>query len=103
MPKIDHRHENSGRFPFTEGGPGCRKNLIAARLERGQSQDELAKLVGCSQEQYSLMESNKRDGRRYWSTLAYIFGIAPDDMEEFMSPCEEDPKFGWTKRKKKGE
>lgn len=103
MPKIDRRHENSGRFPFTEGGPGCRKHLIAARLEMDKSQDEIAKMLGCSQEQYSLMESNKRDGRRYWAALAFIFGIQHSDMETFMSPCEEDPEFGWTKRKKKGE
>lgn len=89
--KIDHRHENSGRFPFTEGGLGCRDKLISARLKLGKSQEEIAKLIGCSQEQYSLMESNKRDGKRYWEALAFIFNIT--DMDDFMSPCTEEPEW----------
>ena len=64
--KIDRRHSNSGRFPFTEAKPGCREKLIRARLDSGRSQEEMAKLLGCTQEQYSRMENGNRAGKKYW-------------------------------------
>lgn len=78
MTKIDHRHENSGRFPFTEAKAGSRQNLIKARLSAGMSQDQVAEQIGCSQEQYSLIESNRRNGKRYWSKLEILFGVPTD-------------------------
>lgn len=92
MTKIDHRHENSGRFPFTEAKAGSRQKLITERLNRGLSQTEVAALIGCSQEQYSLIESNKRDGRRYWNALSNLFGIDSDILME-VDNSEPD----WTK------
>ena len=78
--KIDHRHENSGRFPFTEAKAGSRQNLIKARLSAGMSQDQVAEQIGCSQEQYSLIESNRRNGKRYWSKLSALFGMPTDEL-----------------------
>ena len=91
MTKIDHRHDNSGRFPFTEAKAGSRQKLISERLNRGLSQTEVADLIGCSQEQYSLIESNKRNGRRYWSALSDVFGISPDILMEV-----NDSEPDWT-------
>lgn len=88
--KPDLRHENSGRYPFTEAGAGCRQNLIKARLEAGMSQDEVAAQIGCCQEQYSLIESNKRDGKRYWSALETLFSIP---AEELMETCNDEPDW----------
>lgn len=80
--KIDHRHENSGRSPFTEAKAGSRQKLIIARLNAGMSQEQVAAIIGCSQEQYSLIESNKRDGKRYWDAICTLFNESPDILLE---------------------
>ena len=91
MEKIDHRHENSGRFPFTEAKSGCRSSLIKARLDAGLSQSQVAEQIGCSQEQYSLIESNKRNGRRYWNALCLLFNKSEQDLL-----CSDDSEPDWT-------
>ena len=78
--KTDKRHDNSGRFPFTEAKAGSRQTLIKARLDAGMSQNYVAAHIGCSQEQYSLIESNKRDGKRYWAKLSRLFGMSTDKL-----------------------
>lgn len=90
---MDRRHECSGRYPFTEGTQGCRDKLIKARLKRSWSQSEVAKLIGCSQEQYSRIEGNSRDGKRYWPAISDIFEIPPEEFEEFMEPCKTEPEW----------
>ena len=78
--KIDHRHENSGRFPFTEAKEGCRPNLIKARLNKNWTQNYVSEMIGCSQEEYSLIESGKRAGRKYWPALCQLFSMTEDEL-----------------------
>ena len=92
MTKIDHRHENSGRFPFTEAKAGSRQTLILKRLTNGWSQEYVADKIGCSQELYSLMEHGKRDGKRYWSSLSILFGIP---SEELMKTDNSEPDWSF--------
>ena len=80
--KIDHRHENSGRFPFTEAKAGSRQNLIKCRLERNMSQTEVAEYIGCDQSSYSLIESNRRTGNKFKHALSVLFAKPADWLME---------------------
>lgn len=95
--KQDMRHENSGRYPFTEAKAGCRVNLIKARLDAGMSQDQVAAQIGCSQELYSLIESNKRNGRKYWRALETLFSTPIDKLLE---TCTDEPDWSMYKKEK---
>lgn len=80
--KVDRRHDNSGRYPYTEAKAGSRQRLIQARLEAGMSQEDVANQIGCNQSMYSLIENGYRSGRNYRAKLSMLFSMPETELME---------------------
>lgn len=62
-----------------------RTNLKLLRIRHNLSQEDMAKLIGCSRATYSAIELGQRDGSLgFWKALKNRFDISSADMWDIM-------------------
>ena len=65
------------------------KSLKMLRLKNGLSQEEMARKLGMSRQNYGLIETGKAPGNiRFWSKVQQEFNISGADMWELISNKE---------------
>lgn len=62
-----------------------RTELKSFRARQNMTQEQIAKEIGCSRNQYALIEQgNKNGSQEFWSNLQKRFDIADSDMWNLM-------------------
>lgn len=65
------------------------KSLKMLRLKNGLSQEEMARKLGMSRQNYGLIETGKAPGNiRFWSKLQKTFGLSGAEMWSVISDKE---------------
>lgn len=65
------------------------KSLKMLRLKNGLSQEEMARKLGMSRQNYGLIETGKAPGNiRFWSNLQKTFGLSGAEMWSVISDKE---------------
>ena len=65
------------------------KSLKMLRLKNGLSQEEMARKLGMSRQNYGLIETGKAPGNiRFWSKVQQEFNLSGADMWELISNKE---------------
>jgi transcriptional regulator with XRE-family HTH domain len=80
----------------TDGGQHGRPALVAARKRLGMNQENAAEALQVSPTTWGRWERGEQDIRpAYRKRMVEVFGVNPDEVERWISGCEQPTPFPW--------